>query len=81
MIVECRNQFGEPRAIEMDPANRAYGWVYYKHPDGQWVTLRPATDVEMRRALESLKATSGGGWAEALMRAAVPQTAGQEGGK
>lgn len=50
MIVECCNEQGEPRAIELDPVNRAYGWVYYKHPDGQWVTLRKATGDEIERA-------------------------------
>lgn len=47
MIVEGWNEHGEPRAVETDPENRAYGWVYYKHPDGQWVTLRKATPGEM----------------------------------
>jgi hypothetical protein len=50
MIVECMNEHGEARAIELDPANRAYGWVYYKHPGGQWVTLRKATPEELERA-------------------------------
>jgi hypothetical protein len=50
MIVECFNERGEPRAIELDPANRAYGWVYYKHADGHWVTLRKATLEEVERA-------------------------------
>lgn len=50
MIVECWNEQGEHRAVEFDPMNRAYGWVYYKHPGGQWVTLRKATEDEMRRA-------------------------------
>lgn len=50
MIVECMNQNGERRGIEMDPANRAYGWVYYKHADGHWVTLRKASLDEMEAA-------------------------------
>lgn len=25
----------------------AVGWVLYKHPDGQWVTLRKMTDLEL----------------------------------
>lgn len=25
------------------------GWLYYRHPDGQWVTLREATDDDRRR--------------------------------
>jgi hypothetical protein len=27
-IVECWNQNGKPRAIEMDPNNRGFGWVH-----------------------------------------------------
>ena len=23
------------------------GWILYKHPDGQWVTLRKATDADV----------------------------------
>ncbi len=25
------------------------GWILYKHPDGQWVTLRKATDDDLER--------------------------------
>jgi hypothetical protein len=25
------------------------GWVCYKHPDGQWVTLRKATESDIAR--------------------------------
>lgn len=53
MIVECWNEHGESRAIEMDENNRAYGWVYYKHTDGQWVTLRKASSDEIYRAERS----------------------------
>jgi hypothetical protein len=48
--VECWNEHGEPRAIELSKTSAAYGWVYYKHPDGQWVTLRKATPDELYRA-------------------------------
>ena len=30
------------------------GWIVYKHPDGQWVTLRKATEADhsaIRRAI------------------------------
>lgn len=53
MIVECWNERGEPRAINLDPNDLAYGWVYYKHPDGQWVTLRRGTTDEIARAISS----------------------------
>lgn len=56
MIAECWNEHGEHRAVELDPMNRAYGWVYYKGADGQWVTLRKATEDEMRRADEANRA-------------------------
>ena len=23
------------------------GWILYQHPDGQWVTLRKATDIDI----------------------------------
>lgn len=29
---------------------RFYGWAFYKHPDGQWVTIRKASDDEIDRA-------------------------------
>ncbi len=25
------------------------GWLFYKHPDGQWVSLRKATDDDLGR--------------------------------
>jgi hypothetical protein len=25
----------------------AAGWIVYKHPDGQWVTLRKATNADL----------------------------------
>lgn len=50
MIVECFTEHGCPRAIELDTQNRAYGWVYYQHVDGHWVTLRKASEGEIQRA-------------------------------
>jgi hypothetical protein len=29
-----------------DPTSCFKDWVLYKHPDGQWVSLRKATDVD-----------------------------------
>lgn len=43
-----------------DPREELRGWLLYKHPDGQWVTLRKATDddlVYLNRRLR-LKATT-----------------------
>lgn len=30
-----------------DTKHWAAGWILYKHPDGQWVTLRKASDVDI----------------------------------
>ncbi len=34
---------------------RFYGWAFYKHPDGQWVTLRKATEQEISDAKKKLE--------------------------
>ena len=47
LMAEAVNQHGQKRAVETDKADRFYGWVFYKHPDGQWVTLRKATPDEL----------------------------------
>jgi cytochrome oxidase Cu insertion factor (SCO1/SenC/PrrC family) len=31
---------------------RFYGWAFYKHPDGQWVTLRKANNDEISQAIK-----------------------------
>lgn len=49
-LIKAWNEHGEYRAVETDKASRFYGWVFYKHPDGQWVTLRKATEPELSRA-------------------------------
>jgi hypothetical protein len=50
MLVQCMNQDGAPRAVDADKASRTYGWVFYQHPDGQWVTLRKASAEELAAA-------------------------------
>lgn len=50
MLVECVNQESVPRAVDIDKASRTYGWVFCKHPDGNWVTLRKASSEELERA-------------------------------
>jgi len=37
-------------AIELQAGHRMYGWVFARHPDGQWVTVRPATAEEIEAA-------------------------------
>jgi len=36
-------------AAQLDPTHPAFGWLYTKHPDGQWVTLRklPPQEIEV----------------------------------
>jgi hypothetical protein len=36
------------------PRESLRGWILYKHPDGQWVTLRKATDDDIRRINEAV---------------------------
>ncbi len=38
-------------AINLEEKDRAFGWIYYKHPDGQWVTLRKSEQCELNNAL------------------------------
>ena len=40
----------------VDQNDRYYGWIFYKHPDGQFVTLRNSTDCERFTVLRSLPA-------------------------
>lgn len=37
-------------AIEVDKLSRWYGWMFWKHPDGQWVSKRKATPLEISEA-------------------------------
>jgi len=42
-------------AIEEDQRSRYYGWLFAKHPDGQWVTLadlKPEMRLQARPASE-----------------------------
>ncbi|AZF37754.1 hypothetical protein C4J88_2974 [Pseudomonas sp. R4-39-08] len=41
---------GGEYAVMIDQANRHYGWTFKKHPDGQWVSGRLATEAEMNGA-------------------------------
>lgn len=49
-------EFGDGKhAVCMNPENQQYGWIYYKHADGHWVTLRRALPQEIERALNHIK--------------------------
>jgi hypothetical protein len=37
-------------AVCIDKANGHYGWVFYKHPDGMWVSHRKASEGELNQA-------------------------------
>lgn len=39
-------------AARLDPNAKDHGWLYYKHPDGQWVTLRKLSDTEIEAAYD-----------------------------
>lgn len=37
-------------AAQLDPKDRAFGWLYIKGADGQWVTHRKLSDGEIEEA-------------------------------
>lgn len=37
-----------------DSKHWAAGWILYKHPDGQWVTLRKATQQDIERISQAV---------------------------
>jgi hypothetical protein len=37
-----------------DSQHELAGWILYRHPDGQWVTLRKATDEDTRRMSQAV---------------------------
>lgn len=37
-------------AVMIDPENGHYGWVFFKHADGGWVSSRKASEAEMQAA-------------------------------
>ena len=49
-------------AVCIDKTSRFNGWLFFKHPDGRWVTKRLALPMEILRAqrkLEHLEAEAG----------------------
>ena len=44
----------DEHAICIDENNQGYGWLFVKHPDGQWVSLRKATDYEVFLAMRTM---------------------------
>ena len=39
-------------AARLDPNAKDHGWLYRKHPDGQWVTMRKLSDAEIETAYD-----------------------------
>jgi hypothetical protein len=39
-----------------DSKHELAGWILYRHPDGQWVTLRKATDADVEKMSEAVSA-------------------------
>lgn len=37
------------RVMKLVTGGHFIGWIVYKHPDGQWVSLRKATDDDRER--------------------------------
>lgn len=39
-------------AARLDPEAKDHGWLYTRHRDGQWVTLRKLSDAEIETAYD-----------------------------
>ena len=39
-------------AVQLDTKAKDYGWLYTKHSDGQWVTLRKLSQDEIETAYD-----------------------------
>ena len=39
-----------------DSKHELAGWILYRHPDGQWVTLRKATEADVEKISEAVNA-------------------------
>lgn len=37
-------------AAQLDPLHESFGWLYIRHPDGQWITLRKLSALEIETA-------------------------------
>lgn len=42
------------REMVLITEGHAKGWIAYRHPDGQWVSLRVATDIDRHSILSRL---------------------------
>lgn len=39
-------------AVRLEPSAKDHGWLYTRHPDGQWVTMRKLSDAELETAYD-----------------------------
>ena len=39
-------------AARLEPEAKDHGWLYTRHPDGQWVTMRKLSDAEIEKAYD-----------------------------
>lgn len=45
--IEFYDKGSDRQMIFVDKEDERYaGWIFFKHPDGQWVTLREATEED-----------------------------------
>ena len=47
---------GDNLAVQFNPKGRFHGWLFRRHPDGQWVNLRKATDADIEVMSEAVSA-------------------------
>jgi hypothetical protein len=45
-------QINPERAAELRQESQWFGWLFYRHPDGQWVSLRKLDSREIEEAYE-----------------------------
>ena len=45
-------QINPERAAELRRKSQFFGWLFWRHPDGQWVTLRKLDPSEIQEAYD-----------------------------
>ena len=40
------------RAVDLRPESKTFGWLFYRHPAGQFVSLRKIDSIELEQAYE-----------------------------
>ena len=70
MVVGHTGQY----AVMIDERNGHYGWLFYRHPDGGWVSCRKAMPEELAGAIDQDR------WAKAFSPAKEPGPVAQAAG-